>query len=73
MPGKGPLAGLTLRAMWHDYNSTRLGINYGSEWNALVSYPVTKQIGLTAKFARYNADAFATDTTKFWFQIDAKF
>ncbi len=73
VPGKGPLAGLTLRAMWHDYNSTRLGINYGSEWNALVSYPVTKQIGLTAKFARYNADAFATDTTKFWFQIEAKF
>lgn len=73
VPGKGPLAGLTLRAMWHDYNSTRLGLNYGSEWDAQVSYPLTKQIGLTAKVARYNADAFATDTTKFWFQIEAKF
>lgn len=73
VPGKGPLSGLTLRAMWHDYNSTRLGIDYGSEWDALVSYPVTKQLGLTAKFARYNADAFATDTTKFWFQIEVKF
>jgi hypothetical protein len=73
VPGKGPLAGLTLRAMWHDYNSTRLGLNYGHEWDAQVSYPLTKQIGLTAKVARYNADAFATDTTKFWFQIEAKF
>lgn len=73
VPGKGPFAGLTLRAMWHDYNSARLGIDYGSEWDALVSYPVTRQIGLTAKVARYNADAFATDTTKFWFQVEAKF
>ncbi|NOU03199.1 MAG: hypothetical protein HOO94_06080, partial [Novosphingobium sp.] len=56
-----------------DYNSTRLGLNYGSEWDAQVSYLLTKQIGLTAKVARYNADAFATDTTKFWFQIEAKF
>lgn len=73
VPGEGPLAGLTLRAMWHDYNSARLGIDYGNEWDALVSYPVTKQIGLTAKVARYDANAFATDTTKFWFQIEAKF
>jgi len=73
VPGKGPLAGLTLRAAWHDFNSTRLGKDYGSEWDALVSYPVTKQIGLTAKVARYNADSLATDTTKFWFQIEAKF
>ncbi len=73
VPGKGPLAGLTVRAVWHDYDSTRLGIGYGSEWNALVSYPVTKQIGVTAKFARYSADAFATDTTKFWLQIEARF
>lgn len=73
VPGEGPLAGLTLRAMWHDFNSTRLGIHYGSEWDALVSYPVTRQIGLTAKVARYNAQSFATTTTKFWFQIEAKF
>ncbi|MFM5923062.1 MAG: alginate export family protein [Novosphingobium sp.] len=73
VPGKGPLAGLTLRGAWHDFNSTRLGIGYGQEWDALVSYPLTKQIGLTAKFARYDAQAFAADTTKAWFQIEAKF
>jgi len=28
---------------------------------------------VTAKFARYSADAFATDTTKFWLQIEARF
>ncbi|MFO1254885.1 MAG: alginate export family protein [Sphingomonadaceae bacterium] len=70
---KGSLAGLTLRGAWHDFNSTRLGIDYGSEWDAMVSYPVTKQIGVAAKVARYDASAFATDTTKFWFQVEAKF
>lgn len=73
VPGKGPLAGLTLRAAWHDFNSTRLGIDYGSEWNALASYALNKHINLTAKLARYNASAFATDTTKAWFQVEAKF
>lgn len=73
VPGKGPLAGLTLRATWHDYRSTRGGIEYGQEWNGLISYPAHKAVTLTAKFARYDANLFATDTTKFWFQIEAKF
>ena len=72
VPGKGPLAGLTLRAVWHDYGSTTGGIAYGREWNALASYPLDKRFTLTAKLARYEADAFATDTTKLWFQIEAK-
>lgn len=73
LPGKVPLAGLTLRGVWHDYRSTVGGMAYGEEWNVLVSYPVTKAISLTAKFAHYNAKAFATDTTKFWLQVEAKF
>lgn len=73
VPGKGPLAGLVLRAAWHDYGSTTGGIAYGQEWNALASYPLGKRFTLTAKLARYDADAFATDTTKLWFQIEAKF
>ena len=73
VPGKGPLVGTTLRVAWHDFASTRLGIAYGQEWDALVSYPVGKHFVLTAKLARYDASAFATDTTKAWFQLEAKF
>lgn len=73
VPGKGPLAGLALRAAWHDYNATVGGADYGSEWNALASYPLNKRIALTAKLARYEAGTFATDTTKAWLQIEAKF
>ncbi|MCI2054465.1 MAG: alginate export family protein [Sphingobium sp.] len=73
VPGKGPLAGLVLRAVWHDFGSTVGSTAYGREWNALASYPVGKRVLLTAKLARYEADAFGTDTTKLWLQIEAKF
>ena len=71
--GKGPLKGLALRAQWHDFNSTIGALNYGQEWDASASYPVGKHFNLTAKLARYNAQSFATDTTKVWLQIEAKF
>lgn len=67
------LNGLTLRVAIHDFDSTRANLNYGSEWNALLAYPLTKRINMLAKFARYDARDFATDTTKAWFQIEAKF
>ena len=71
--GKGPLKGLTLRGVWHDYRSTTGAFNYGQEWNALASYPLNKTFTVSAKFARYEANSFATDTTKAWFTIEAKF
>lgn len=73
LPAMGPIKGATLRIAYHDFNATRLGINYGDEWNAVVTVPVRKNISLLAKFASYRAKAFATDTTKAWFSIEAKF
>lgn len=70
---KGPVKGLALRLAWHDFNSTVGGLDYGQEWNAQASYPVAKHVTLLAKFARYDARAFATDTTKAWFSVEAKF
>jgi hypothetical protein len=70
---KGPLKGMTLRASWHDYNSTAGSLDYGQEWNGQVSYPIGKHFTVLAKAARYDADTFATDTTKFWFAIEVKF
>ena len=71
--GKGALKGLLLRGAWHDYRSTRGDVAYGQEWNALASYPVDKTFTVSAKLARYEAKAFATDTTKAWFSVEAKF
>lgn len=71
--GDGPLKGTVFRLVYHDFRSTRLGIGYGNEWDAVVSVPLRKNITLLGKFARYDADQFSTDTTKAWFSIDAKF
>ncbi len=73
VPASTPMAGLVLRAAWHDFRSTSGGMRYGSEWNALVSYPASKAVTLSAKFARYQADAFASDTTKVWLSAEARF
>lgn len=70
---KGPLKGLTLRGVWHDYRSTAGALNYGQEWDALASYPLDKTFTVSAKLARYEANSFATDTTKGWFVVEAKF
>ena len=71
--GASPLKGLTVRAIYHDFDSTRANISYGSEWNALIAYPLNKTLVLSAKFARYDAASFATDTTKAWFSAEVKF
>ncbi|QKG72180.1 alginate export family protein [Erythrobacter mangrovi] len=67
------LNGLTLRIAYHNFDSTRGELSYGNEWDALIAYPLTKQVKLLAKFASYDADDFATNTRKFWFQVEAKF
>lgn len=73
LPAIGSVKGANLRAQYHDYDSTRGGIAYGSEWGLMLGVPVARQLSATVKFSRYNADSFATDTSKFWFAIDAKF
>lgn len=69
----GPLKGTSFLLVYHDFRSTRLGIGYGSEWDAVVSVPLRKNITLLGKVARYDAKRFSTDTTKAWFSIEAKF
>lgn len=71
--GRGPLKGLGLRLAWHDFNSDLGGLDLGQEVDAQISYPLNRKFNLLAKFARYDAGLFASDTTKFWFAIEAKF
>ena len=54
---------------YHRFNSDRIGLHYGDEWNALVSVRKGRWTA-TAKFAAYDADEFATDTRKFWLQFE---
>lgn len=65
----GPAKGVTLQAAWHRYESDRLTRHYGDEMNLLASAKFGKTTA-SVRFADYQADLFATDTQKFWLQLD---
>ncbi|KGB54003.1 putative lipoprotein precursor [Sphingopyxis sp. LC81] len=65
----GPLKAVTLQAVYHDYRSDRASRLYGNEINLLASAKLGK-VTAAARYAHYNADTFATDTDKFWLQLD---
>ena len=54
---------------YHQFNSDRMGLHYGDEWDAIVSAKKGRWTA-TAKLAAYGADEFATDTRKFWLQLE---
>jgi len=65
----GKLDAITLQAVVHRFDSDRLGQHYGDEIDLLASAKI-KKTTVSARFARYDASAFATDTRKFWLQAD---
>ena len=58
---------------WHDFDSDEGSTDYGSEINLVATYPLSKRTSLLLKFANYNADEFATDTTKLWLMANINF
>ena len=65
----GPLSGLNLSAVYHDFTADVGGADYGSELD-LAASAKWDSVRITLKFADYSADDFATDTSKFWIQFD---
>lgn len=65
----GPLRAVTLQAVYHDYRSDRASRSYGDEIDLLASARLGK-FTASARYAHYDADTFATDTDKFWLQLD---
>jgi hypothetical protein len=55
--------------VYHRFNSDRLRLHYGNEWDAMVAAKKGRWTA-TAKFAAYDADEFATDTRKLWLQLE---
>lgn len=65
----GPLDALGLSATWHRFDSDRLHQHYGDELDLALTAK-HKHYAFAARWAHYNASAFATDTDKFWVQLD---
>jgi hypothetical protein len=55
--------------VYHRFDSARLGLHYGNEWDVLLSAKKGRWTA-TAKLASYDADKFATDTRKLWLQLE---
>ena len=68
----GPLAGFSVQATYHRFESDRLVRHYGNEVDLLASGKVGKYT-LSIRYADYQADSFATDTRRLWLQADANF
>jgi hypothetical protein len=67
--GLGVLETLTANAVYHQFDSNRLSIDYGSEIDLQLQAKY-RRFNLLLKYADYNADSFATDTDKYWLQVD---
>lgn len=63
------LDAIGLSATYHRFDSDRLSQHYGNELDLLAS--VKKgHYAASVRYAHYKADLFATDTDKFWLQLD---
>ena len=67
-PMKG-IDAISASVAYHRFDSDRLDLHYGNEWNARISAKKGRWTA-TAKLASYDADEFATDTRKLWLQLE---
>jgi hypothetical protein len=71
--GVGPLDTVAFTAVWHDFQSQRLSIDYGTELDLQLQARYRRFTG-TLKYADYEAatstPAAVRDTSKFWAQLD---
>lgn len=69
----GKIGKLGLSTALHKFESNVGSVDYGNEVNLVASYPLTKNVGLLVKYAAYNADELASDTSKLWGMLTFKF
>ena len=67
--GVGMLDTLSANAVYHEFKSERLALDYGSEVDLQLQAKYHR-FNFLLKYADYNADRFATDTDKYWLQLD---
>lgn len=71
-PPRPPVPGLNFAVQYHRFEADFGPASYGNEWDASIGFKLG-QVALLAKFARYNADSFGTDTSKVWLQAEYGF
>jgi hypothetical protein len=57
---------LDFQVVWHDFQSDSGSADYGTELDASLTWAAAKSVVVGVKLAAYDAEDFATDTTKAW-------
>ena len=63
------LPGLNAQLVYHDFNSARGDLDYGTEWDASIGFKI-RSVNLLVKYADYDARDFGVDTRKIWLQAE---
>ena len=63
------LPGLNANVAFHQFDSARADLEYGTEWDASAGFKIGK-VGLLLKYANYHAKDFGVDTRKLWLQAE---
>lgn len=70
---RGAVAGVKLGLTYHQFDSQKNDIQYGSEIDLTAAYKVSDKCKVLLKYAAYSADELATDSNKFWFMLSHTF
>ena len=68
----GRVGKLKLAATWHDLSAAETSEDYGSELDLVATLPVSKKTSVQLKYADFQSDGFATDTSKVWLTVNVK-
>ncbi len=62
-----------MTVIYHDFSAASGNQTYGDEWDFSLAKTFAGKHQFLLKYADYNADGFATDTTKWWLQYYVSF
>nr|WP_260600349.1 alginate export family protein [Sphingomonas sp. ZFBP2030] len=68
-PQVGALSGVTVLGAYHRFDSDRADQHYGNEVDLLASARY-RALGLSVRYAHYDADRFAANTDKLWLTME---
>ncbi len=63
------VAGVKIDLIYHGFQADEGDIDYGTEFDTMLTKKFGKHYTLQAAYANYSADEYKTDTEKFWLQI----
>jgi hypothetical protein len=62
-----------LAGVYHDFSAASGAADWGSEFDLSAGRSFSERYGILLKAALYNADAHATDTSKYWIMLTANY